>query len=64
MRPVNGGGYGDPLQRDPEAVLADILDGLITTHLAEANYGVVLTPAGDTIDPDAMRHSRARMAAP
>jgi N-methylhydantoinase B len=24
----SGGGYGDPLERDPEAVLADVLDGL------------------------------------
>ncbi len=38
-----GGGYGDPLSRDPGAVLADVLDGRITTQHAREEYGVVLT---------------------
>ena len=31
----NGGGYGDPFERDPEAVLSDVLDGYISTEQAE-----------------------------
>lgn len=55
----SGGGYGDPLERDPERVLADILDGLITTDLAQADYGVVLTASGEDVDLDATRQRRA-----
>ena len=41
-----GGGYGDPLQRDPGRVLDDVLDGIITRETAEGDYGVVITDAG------------------
>ena len=43
-----GGGYGDPLQRDPEAVRADVLDDLVSAERARDIYGVVL--AGDDRD--------------
>ncbi|MGE0798440.1 MAG: hydantoinase B/oxoprolinase family protein [Lautropia sp.] len=35
-----GGGYGDPLTRDPQAVLADVRAGLVTPAAAERDYGV------------------------
>jgi 5-oxoprolinase (ATP-hydrolysing) len=35
-------GYGDPLERDPELVLSDVLDGYTTVELAERDYGVVI----------------------
>ena len=38
----NSGGYGDPLERDPRAVLSDVLDGFTTVELAERDYGVVI----------------------
>ena len=38
-----GGGYGDPLERDPEAVRRDVLDGWVTPGCARDDYGVVLT---------------------
>jgi N-methylhydantoinase B len=41
-----GGGFGDPRERDPEQVRADVLDGLISREMAERDYGVVLTPEG------------------
>jgi N-methylhydantoinase B len=41
-----GGGFGDPRQRDPEQVRADVLDGLISREAAERDYGVALTSAG------------------
>jgi N-methylhydantoinase B len=41
-----GGGFGDPLERDPEQVRADVLDGLISHEAAERDYGVALTHEG------------------
>jgi N-methylhydantoinase B/oxoprolinase/acetone carboxylase alpha subunit len=38
----SGGGYGDPLERDPELVLLDVHEGLITAEVARDVYGVVL----------------------
>ncbi|WML58908.1 hydantoinase B/oxoprolinase family protein [Neobacillus sp. PS2-9] len=38
-----GGGYGNPFERDPEKVLADVLDGFITSDKALYDYGVVIT---------------------
>lgn len=38
-----GGGWGDPLDRDPQAVLDDVLDEYVSLAGAERDYGVVLT---------------------
>lgn len=38
-----GGGYGDPLERSPEAVLSDYLDDYILIEQARKDYGVVIT---------------------
>jgi N-methylhydantoinase B len=38
-----GGGWGDPLLRDPQAVLDDVLDEYVSVEGAERDYGVVLT---------------------
>ena len=45
-RTAGGGGYGDPLDRDPQAVVVDVLDGYVTTGTAERTYGVVVRPDG------------------
>jgi N-methylhydantoinase B len=37
-----GGGWGDPLDRDPQAVLDDVLDEYVSVDGAERDYGVVL----------------------
>ena len=37
-----GGGYGDPLERDPARVQADVAEGWIGRERARAIYGVVL----------------------
>ncbi|HWO43827.1 MAG TPA: hydantoinase B/oxoprolinase family protein [Candidatus Eisenbacteria bacterium] len=42
-----GGGYGDPLQRDPERVLWDVIEGYVTVEQAERNYGVAVRYTGD-----------------
>jgi 5-oxoprolinase (ATP-hydrolysing) len=54
----NSGGYGNPLERDPEAVLADVLDGFTTVELAERDYGVVLDEAARSVDRDATARLR------
>ncbi|WP_033290969.1 hydantoinase B/oxoprolinase family protein [Amycolatopsis jejuensis] len=40
---AGGGGYGDPLLRDPQLVAADVRDGYVTVETARRTYGVVLT---------------------
>ena len=42
-----GGGWGDPLDRDPERVQADVLDELVSCERAEDIYGVVITEDGE-----------------
>jgi N-methylhydantoinase B len=37
-----GGGYGNPLERDPQAVLADVVDGYVSLDAARDDYGVVI----------------------
>ncbi len=37
-----GGGYGDPLERDPDLVARDVEDGLVSVERANDVYGVVL----------------------
>jgi N-methylhydantoinase B len=37
-----GGGYGNPLERDPAKVLGDVLDEFISVEAAEADYGVII----------------------
>ncbi len=37
-----GGGWGDPLERDPERVLEDVLDEYVSVEAARRDYGVVL----------------------
>ena len=41
-----GGGYGDPLQRDAQRVLWDVIEGYITPEEAEKNYGVAVCYTG------------------
>ncbi len=45
-----GGGYGDPLERDPEAVLGDVLDGYVSLQGARDDYGVAIDPATTSVD--------------
>ena len=43
-----GGGYGDPLEREPEVVLEEVIDGFLSVEAARDVYGVVV----DVIDPE------------
>lgn len=61
----SGGGYGDPLERDPAKVLDDVLDGFIKVGHAKDDYGVVLKEVDDgygwALDPAATESLRAKM---
>jgi 5-oxoprolinase (ATP-hydrolysing) len=54
----SSGGYGDPLQRAPELVLSDVLDGFTTLEAARDTYGVVIDSESMTIDEAATRELR------
>ena len=43
---AGGGGYGDPLERDPELVAQDFRNGLVSEKTALSVYGVVLDENG------------------
>jgi len=53
-----GGGYGDPLDREPEAVARDIAEGVVSPDSAGHVYGVVLRKDG-TVDVEATDAARA-----
>jgi len=54
-----GGGWGDPLQRDPELVALEVRRGLVTAEGARA-YGVALDAEG-AVDPEATAKLREAM---
>lgn len=49
----SGGGYGDPLERDPALVLEDWRDDLVGAEDARRHYGVVIDEAGGSVDAPA-----------
>jgi N-methylhydantoinase B len=63
-----GGGWGDPLERDPERVKADVRDEYVSIEGAFRDYGVVVNgdphgdPEGLTIDVEATAKRRAELA--
>ena len=42
LRTTGGGGWGDPFEREPELVLADVVRGIVSVESAERDYGVVV----------------------
>lgn len=57
------GGHGDPLERDPDAVLTDVLDEKVTIPAARKQYGVVIDAATTEVDLAATVAARAAMRA-
>ena len=61
------GGWGDPLDRDPESVLSDVIEGKIAVERARDVYGVLVDTEQRTVDweettrlREALRQERAR----
>lgn len=46
IKTPSGGGYADPIERNPESVLADVLDEFITLETARNVYGVEINQEG------------------
>src|SRR5919204_2712851 len=58
---AGAGGWGDPLERDPAAVLKDVRNELLSAAKAEADYGVVIN--GKEVDGTATARRRAEIRA-
>lgn len=60
LRSGGGGGFGNPLERDPDLVRTDVIDGYVTRQHAAEAYGVVFT--GDlAVDLAATQQRRAAL---
>ncbi len=60
LRLPGGGGFGDPLSRDPLRVLEDVRQGYVTLAAAEEEYGVVIDAENMIIDDEATAARRRR----
>jgi len=61
MDAAGGGGYGDPLERDPEKVQGDVENGYVSVAGARDSYGVVIDPETFEVDRDATEKLRASL---
>ncbi len=61
MDAAGGGGYGDPLERDPELIENDVADGYVSMESAGNDYGVVINPETMKVDVDASEELRASL---
>lgn len=59
---TGGGGYGNPLERDPEKVRMDVLNEYISLKSAKEDYGVVLLPDTLEIDEKETENLRKKIA--
>jgi N-methylhydantoinase B len=62
---AGGGGWGDPLDRDPEAVRQDVWNEKLTIPYAREQYGVVIVTdslAVDYADTERLRRQLRRSA--
>ena len=59
---AGAGGWGDPLERDPAAVLRDVRNELLSPAKALADYGVVIDTSAWTVDTEATERRRAEIA--
>ena len=60
MESSGGGGFGDPLERDPARVAADVSEGYVTPAAAEESYGVVLSEGAPDAGATAARRAAHR----
>ena len=59
-RTSGGGGFEDPLQRDPELVLSDVVDGKVSVERASSVYGVAIVEDDSGASVDAAATERLR----
>ncbi len=58
-----GGGWGDPMERDPGKVLQDVQDGLVTREWAQKLHGVVIDDISPTVNEAATEKARRQAKA-
>jgi N-methylhydantoinase B len=58
---AGGGGWGDPLERDPAQVLKDLRNELLSPARGTADYGVLLDRSGTQVDGAATARLRDEM---
>ena len=58
MEAAGGGGYGDPMDREPGLVIEDVLNGYVTPEHAREEYGVVIDPETMQLDEEATKKLR------
>jgi len=56
---TGGGGWGDPMLREPARVAEDLLDGYVTLAQARDKYGVVIDSQSKAVDREATERERA-----
>jgi len=56
---AGGGGFGDPLERDPEAVEQDVFNGYVSLEKALDDYGVVIDPVTMKVKVEETKRNRA-----
>jgi N-methylhydantoinase B len=61
IRSGGGGGWGDPLERDPQLVLEDYKDGLINLETANKSYGIIINLEKLIVDLEATKKLREEM---
>jgi N-methylhydantoinase B len=61
IRTGGGGGWGDPLERDPNLVLQDVINEYISVDDARSIYGVVIDPDTMTIRWEETKELRERL---
>ncbi len=59
VRLSGAGGHGDPFEREPEAVLEDVLEQKVTIAHAREAYGVVIAGTPPRVDGAATAKLRA-----
>ena len=59
--PGGGGGYGDPLERDLQLVLQDVINEKVSVKGAQKEYGVVVIIATREVDLEATARLRERL---
>ncbi len=57
-----GGGYGSPLERNPELVLDDVINGYVSMASAREDYGVVINESDMTVGLEATKQLRKKLS--
>ncbi|HUK79644.1 MAG TPA: hydantoinase B/oxoprolinase family protein, partial [Nitrososphaerales archaeon] len=62
LKTGGGGGFGNPMERDPERVMSDVINGYVSAEQAKSDYGVVIDNARMMVDAKATEELRANSA--